>query len=227
MQTSNSQRDCITTPTPSFVSHGGQVGAPSAVPTPFTPASALISGAWQHNRHLTHSSLVGSFHAAGNGNVHQFDSLMCACLPCPQNPGSKGTVGALCNPDDRICGPEPRRAPANKICFSGVGDYTFTKAQKNVKAVFRVDVEDRGEPGGGSGPPPSDRYRIRLWLLGASCGRQFDADSAQGLALRQAVACANPLTENVSPSAGPPDIDDAGDLSQGNQQIHPMTGAMQ
>src|SRR2546430_11156719 len=34
--------------------------------------------------------------------------------------------------------------------------------------------------------------------------RQFDADSAQGLALRQAVACANPLTENVSPSAGPP-----------------------
>jgi hypothetical protein len=224
-QTSNSQQPCITTPPPKFVSHGGQVGAPLGVATPFTPASDCIWGEWQHNRHSSRKALVGSFHAAGNGNVHQFDSLMCACLPCPESPGAGGVIGALCNHNDRICGPEPRRAPANKICFSGVGDYTFTKSRKTVKAVFRVDVEDRGEPGGKSGPSPRDRYRIRLWILDPSCGRPFDSDSAEGQALRQAVACVNPLTEDVGPSAGLPDIDDGGDMNRGNHQIHPLTGA--
>jgi hypothetical protein len=194
------------------------------VATPFTDASTCIRGEWQHDRHLG-EGLVGSFHAAGNGTIHQFDSLMCACLPCAENPNSGGVVGGLCNPGDRICGPTPPSAPANKICFSGVGDYTFTKGQKTVKAVFRVDIEDHGEPGGKSGPAPNDRYRIRLWILGALCGKEFEPDSDRGLALRQAVACSNPLTENVSSSAGSPDIDDGGDMDQGNHQIHPLTGA--
>jgi hypothetical protein len=223
-QPGTSQVSTMPRPRAVFTSHAGQVGAPFGVSTPFTPASACIRGEWQHNRHLTRNSLAGSFHAAGNGTVQQFDSIMCACLPCPGG-ATGGQIGVLCNQNDRVCGPEPRRAPANKICFSGVGDYTFTRGQKTVKAVFRVDIEDRSEPGGRSGRLPPDRYRIRLWVLDASTGRVFDPDSPQGMALRLAVACTDPLTEAVDRSAGPPDIDDGGAMIQGNHQIHPQTGA--
>ena len=185
--------------------HGGQVGAPVGVPTPFTPDSACIAGEWTHVRHIR-KGLFGNFHA------RNFDSLECACLPCPENPDVQGVVGALCNPGDRICGPEPRRAPANKICFSGSGDYALTRGRRTKRSVvFRVDVEDRGEPGGTNGPPLPDRYRIRIWFV--------DPDSNEGLTLRQAVACADPTTENIT--APTPDIDDGGDLIRGNQQIHP------
>lgn len=213
------QSACIPTPAPEKVTHGGQVGAPFSVATAFDPNSKCISGEWEHVRHIG-TGLDGNFHASN------FDSLMCACLGCPENPGSPGIVGELCNPGDRICGPEPRRAPANKICFSGVGDYAVTGGNKTPQiAIFRVDIEDRGE--GPTNPP--DRYRIRIWLLNstdADCGRPFTADSPEGLALRLAVGCANPLTEDVSPNAGPPDIDDSGDLIKGNHQIHPATGAV-
>jgi len=185
--------------------HGGQVGAPIGVATPFTPDSACIAGEWTHVRHIR-PRLFGNFHA------RSFDSLECACLPCPENPDAPGVVGALCNPDDRICGPEPRRAPANKICFSGPGDYALTNGKRDRRSVvFRVDVEDRSEPGGTNGPPPPDRYRMRIWFV--------DPASSEGLTLRQAVACANPTTEDIS--APPPNIDDGGDLIRGNQQIHP------
>jgi len=187
--------------------HGGQVGASIGVATPFTPDSACIAGEWTHVRHIR-PRLNGNFHA------RSFDSLMCACLPCPENPDVQGVVGALCNPDDRICGPEPRRAPDNKICFSGAGDYALTNGKRDRRSVvFRVDVEDRSEPGGTNGTPPPDRYRIRIWLV--------DADSSAGMALRSEVACADPTTETVSASAPTPDIDDGGDLIRGNQQIHP------
>src|SRR5438876_114298 len=191
--------------------HGGQVGAPVGVATAFTPDSACIAGEWTHVRHIR-PGLFGNFHA------RSFDSLMCACLPCPENPDVQGVGGALCNPDDRICGPEPRRAPANKICFSGPGDYALTQGNRAKRSVvLRVDVEDRGEPGGTNGPPPPDRYRMRMWFV--------DADSGAGLSLRQAVACADPTTENLTAVPGTsvptPDIDDGGDLIRGNQQIHP------
>ena len=191
--------------------HGGQVGAPVGVPTAFTPDSACIAGEWEHVRHIR-KGLFGNFHA------RSFDSLMCACLPCPENRDVQGVAGALCNPGDRICGPEPPRAPANKICFSGPGDYAITQGNRAKRSVvFRVDVEDRGEPGGTNGPPPPDRYRMRMWFV--------DADSGAGLSLRQAVACADPTTENLTGVPGTsvptPDIDDGGDLIRGNQQIHP------
>src|SRR5438034_1332917 len=185
--------------------HGGQVGAPIGVATPFTQDSACIAGEWSHVRHIR-PRLFGNFQA------RSFDSLECACLPCPENPDAPGVVGALCNPDDRICGPEPRRAPANKICFSGPGDYALTNGKRDRRSVvFRVDVEDRSEPGGTNGPPPPDRYRMRIWFV--------DPASSEGMTLRQAVACANPTTEDIS--APPPNIDDGGDLIRGNQQIHP------
>jgi len=139
-------------------------------------------------------------------------------------------VGETCNPNDRICGPEPRHAPANKICFSGVGDYTFTTGNKTVKAVFRVDIEDRSEGNSQSSSPPPDRYRMRLWLLDPSCGRNPDPNSAEAMALRIA-ASADPTkiaslatTEELKVSIQP-DIDDGGDMTQGNHQIHPATGA--
>jgi hypothetical protein len=122
------------------------------------------------------------------------------------DPNAPGQLG-LCNPDARTCGPEPRRAPSNKICFSGPGDDSFTKGRRDDRAVvFRVDIEDRSEPGGTNGPPPSDRYRIRIWFV--------DPDSPAGNTLRMQVACANPATENVLTSPTP-DVDDGGDLQRG------------
>ena len=86
-----------------------------------------------------------------------------------------------------------------------------SKRRESRSVVFRVDVEDRSEPGGTNGPPPPDRYRIRIWFVAP--------DTSDGLTLRQEVACANPITEEVTAST--PDIDDGGDLIRGNQQIHP------
>jgi len=229
-QTNSYQSDCITTPLPTNLSHGGQVGAAFTVETPFSPNNPCISGEWQHNRHLNGNSLVGVLHASGNGNEHQFDSLLCACLPCPENPGAIGVVGETCNPGDRVCGPEPRRAPANKICFSGVGDYTFTQGNKTVKAVFRVDISDHGEGNSPANPAPLDRYRIRIWVLDPACGRNPDPNSSEAMAIRYA-ASADPnqiavlaTTENLKVNIQP-DIDDGGNMTQGNHQIHPETGA--
>src|SRR5439155_874018 len=127
--------------------HGGQVGAPVGVATAFTPDSVCIQGEWQHVRHIK-PKLNGNFHA------RTFDSLNCACLPCAGDPGSGTVTDGLCNPGDRICGPEPRRAPDNAICFSGVGDYALTNGNRAARSViFRVDVQDHSEPGGTNGPP--------------------------------------------------------------------------
>jgi hypothetical protein len=229
-QTNVFQTDCITTELPTHISHGGQVGAAFGVESAWSPNSPCIRGEWQHNRHLKGNSLVGVLHASGNGNEHQFDSLLCACLPCDDDPGAVGVVGGICNPGDRICGPEPRRAPANKICFSGVGDYTFTTGNKTVKAVFRVDIEDRSEGNSHASAEPPDRYRIRIWILDPACGRSADPTTPANMAIRFA-ASADPAqianlatTENLKVNI-PPDIDDGGDMIQGNHQLHPATSA--
>ena len=96
------------------------------------------------------------------------------------------------------------------------------------KAVFRVDIEDRGEAKGPSQLP--DRYRIRLWLLDPSCGRNSDPDSKEAMELRFAASAdpdkiANPATTEDLKVNIPPDIDDGGNMTQGNHQIHPETGA--
>src|SRR5438045_9796684 len=126
--------------------------------------------------------------------MHQSDRVLVSYLPCPENPVTVGIVGNLCNPGDKICGPDPRHAPANKICFSGVGDYTFTAGNKTVKAVFRVDIEDRSEGNSQSSAPPPDRYRIRIWVLDPSCGHNPDPNSAEALAIRFAASSSpNPI----------------------------------
>ncbi|TMA38748.1 MAG: hypothetical protein E6J79_05785 [Deltaproteobacteria bacterium] len=178
------------------------MGAPLGFVTAFSPATPCIHGSWTHVRH----SRSGNFH------THTFDSLVCGCLPCPENPDAPGEVGGLCNPGDRICGPEPPRAPANKICFSGIGDYTLTSGRRDLDVAYRVDVEDRSEPGGINGPAPPDRYRMRIWLLDG------DPDSPSNLDLRQAISCGASLDEDIS--APPPDFDDGGTATRGNLQIH-------
>src|SRR6185436_9503421 len=141
--------------------HGGRVGAPVGS-AGFDPDSECIHGNWEVVRHEKGNS-EGNFHAKS------YDSLMCACLACPEDPGSGFVIGGLCNPGARTCGPEPRRAPANKICFSGVGDFAESKGGRAARSVlFRVDVEDRSEPGNshaGGAAPPADRHRIRIWIL--------------------------------------------------------------
>jgi hypothetical protein len=198
-----------TFPTVIKATHGGQVGASVGVATAFTPDSACIKGEWTHVRHVR-KGLRGNFHG------RSFDSLNCACLPCAESAGSGVVEDGLCNPDDRICGPEPRRAPDNAICFSGVGDYAMTKGRRARRTVvFRVDIQDHSEPGGQQGSEPPDRYRIRIWFLNGD-----DPASADAIALRMGVACAQAGVELLS--VRDPDIDDGGDLIKGNHQIHPQ-----
>src|SRR5439155_23982717 len=116
--------------------HGGQVGAPVGAPTAFTPDSACIAGEWTHVRHIR-PGLFGNFHA------RSFDSLMCACLPCPEDPDVQTLVGELCDPNDRICVSELRLAPANKICFSGVVDYALYVGSTLQSLLLRGDVVER------------------------------------------------------------------------------------
>ncbi len=163
-----------------YVTHGGQVGAPvgnkicvidTSLPN-FFLGNPCIHGRWTHVRH-------GFGGNANEGNFHArfFDTLDCACLDtnmdatCHYAPGT--VVNGLCNPGNRCLGPEPRKAPANKIAFTGVGDWQCEKGGREPRTcLFRVDIEDRGEPGNDHaldlGHKPCrvpDRYRIRIWVL--------------------------------------------------------------
>jgi hypothetical protein len=141
-------------------------------------------------------------------------------------------VGTLCNPGDRICGPEPRRAPANKITFSGVGDYALNTGNRQPRSVlFRVDIEDRSEPGGNSGTPPPDRHRIRIWILTDAELAQLNNSADRLLNFRKAIAASTVNTVLQDGAVGSnglavpngtavfgvraPDIDDGGVLDKG------------
>ena len=166
--------------------------------------SADICGQWQHVRH-GFNNRKQSFHTS------YFDSLRCACLAC-------GTLtplpeGEVCNPEDRVCGPEPRRANANAIAVTGVGTMAVTPGKKVVDVVFRIYVEDRGEPGGspfGHPSDPPDVYAIQLWVV----------NPLQSAALRASIS--GYLGTGVPPGVAVPDIADFGDLSRGNHQLHPV-----
>jgi len=209
-----------------YVTHGGQVGAPFGAETVFEPNAECVRGQWEHVRHGSDGS-EGNFHSA------YFDSLMCACLGCtdPQTGQwlAPMVLSALCNPDNRVCGPEPRRAPANAICFSGVGNWSEGKGRKGQEnVVFRVYIEDRSEPGGS--PPgrhhaddPPDVYSIQIWSINGN------PDSPQNLALREAIS-ASSIGEGINVPAAAlairaPDLNDSGVLGRGNHQIHPSTKA--
>lgn len=220
-------RQQSSTPSVRFVTHGGQVGAPVGTETAFAPDTPCIQGNWEHVRHMKNGN-KGNFHAKS------FDSLMCACLGCPEDPTAPITLGGLCNPGARTCGPEPRKAPANKITFSGVGDFTEATGKRETRSVvFRVDIEDRGEPGNssaGGSEPPNDRHRIRIWILTAKELKDLNNPANQLLAFRKAIS-ASFGTSVKDGAPGPngsavfgvraPDIDDGGEMDHGNHQIHP------
>jgi hypothetical protein len=168
---------------------GGQVGAPCGCIGCFDSLDQ-IQGSWETSR----KTRRGSFHAL------DFNSLVCGC---------DGVMdGKLCNPGDRELGPEPRPAPANLACFSGVGDFNPTNGKRTIRVAFRVEVEDRSEPAVGK-VAPDDVYRIRIWI-------PTKDETAEDLANQ---ACCT----NVAPTGRAPDIDDGGNLIHGNIQIHPPT----
>lgn len=231
-RTTGGGRQAASFPAVRYVTHGGQVGAPVGNETAFSPDSTCIQGNWEHVRHIK-AGLRGNFHAKS------FDSLMCACLGCPEDPFAPITIGGICNPDNTTCGPLPRKAPANKITFSGVGDYVLTQGNRTPRSVlFRVDLEDRGEPGNssaGGAEAPNDRHRIRIWILTAQELAKLNNPADRLLGFRQAIAASNGLTlkDGATINGQPvpngtavfgvraPDIDDGGDMTHGNHQIHP------
>ena len=197
--------------------------------------------------------LVGNFHA------RYYDTLDCACLDTnlittPVSiTGPAGTqnyinlvygpgtvTDGVCNEDDhKVAGPQPRPAPANKIVFTGVGDWADPNGRRAPRAtLFRVDIEDRSEPGGShpkGGVPPPDRYRIRIWVLTTSelaqlKGRNSPGDDKFLLNFRNAISACNGLNVqdgatvpngHVAFGVRAPDVDDGGELERGNHQIHP------
>jgi hypothetical protein len=195
---------------------GGQVGAPCGCIGCFNGFDQ-VQGQWQYSR----KKQQGTLHASG------FNSLVCGCESCgTDNQLQSKLSGQLCNAKDLECGPGHPAAPANIACFSGTGDYSITPGKTRTVA-FRVNVEDRGEPGSGqnatctsAGKPLTcctglgtgecdDVYRIQVYIPN-------DTENATDLAA--AICCTGP---GIIPNR-PPDIDDGDDLVQGNIQIHPQ-----
>jgi cysteine-rich repeat protein len=139
-----------------------------------------ISGHWTHNLKVE----KGKFHAS------DYSSL-------------------VCNLDDGE-GPKPRKAPANSACFAGIGYLDMKQSRGNQRVAFRVEVEDRGEPGAGkNSDKQADVYRIRVWI--PEQGQEPED-------LLDSICCLN-----ADPLEVPePDIDDGADLIHGNIQIHPV-----
>jgi hypothetical protein len=175
--------------------HGGQVGAPCGCVGCFDEFDH-IQGNWTHQRMKQKS----------NFKADDFNSLVCGCIDLEGNP--LPLDGKLCG--DREVGPLPRKAPANAICFTGRGHLKRNGKSSNV--AFRVDIEDRGEPGAGANSAPTpDFYRMRIWVPKGQETVESLADGA---------CCTN--SNPVGDAARHPDIDDGGDVTHGNLQIHPQ-----
>jgi hypothetical protein len=238
------------------ITHGGQLGAPfSQEDCGAILGNPCIRGQWQHVRHYVGKAnprdvFDMNFHSVTPKG--QFDSLMCACLGCcdPESGAfiTPITVGGICNPDDhKVCGPQPRPAPANAIIFSGVGritpedDVKGNRAERSEWVIFRVYIEDRSEPGGfhpKGAVRPADIYCFQAWKTGIKVSKKPDF-STVAAEFRQALGQANcdflaalqsgalPIGSLPSPevSGTTADIQDCGPMSTGNHQIHPSTSA--
>jgi len=174
-----------------YVTHGGQVGAPvgnkvcsidTNLPN-FFLGNPCIHGRWTHVRHVQ-GGLEGNFHA------RFFDTLDCACLDTNLSASCQFGAGTVLHDvcGDRSTGPLPRKAPANKIAFTGVGDWACPNGRRESRAcLFRVDIEDRGEPGNAHALASNkkenripDRYRIRIWVLSDDELQQLQGRHATG-----------------------------------------------
>jgi len=183
------------------VHFGGQVGAPCGCIGCFDTFDH-IQGSWETQRRKQ----KGNFHAK------EFNSLVCGCQDVEGQPAVLD--GNLCNPGDRDAGPEPRPAPANVACFSGKG--TIKRGGNVIDVAFRVEVEDRGEPGAGpNSDPTADVYRLRVWVPKGQ-------ETLDGLA--SGACCLN--VDPTGQASRNPDIDDGREhLIHGNIQIHPQIPA--
>jgi cell division septation protein DedD len=95
-------------------------------------------------------------------------------------------------------------------CFSGIGSYSATGTGKKTQLVaFRVEVQDRGEPGAGA-----DSYRIRIWIPSSGESLKTFADCA----------CCTNGEDPVAACGRGPNVDDGGTLTGGNIQIQPQIG---
>jgi len=238
------------------ITHGGQLGAPfSHMDCGEVLGNPCIRGQWQHTRHYQGTAnprdvIDMDFHSQTPKG--QYDSLDCACLGCcdPETGVfiTPIVLNGICNPDDhKVCGPQPRPAPANAIIFSGVGKVTPTDDVRGSRAaqaewvVFRVYIEDRSEPGGGhpgGAVEPADIYCFQAWKTGIKVSKKPDFTTISA-AFRTALGAANcafleslksgSLPIGTLPSAEvagmTADIQDCGPLESGNQQIHPSTSA--
>jgi len=223
------------------ISHSGTVGAPfNQLDCGETLDNDCITGRWQHTRYYQGKGRKQeSFSSVG-----VFDSLNVACLGCCDP--STGAfippviVGALCNPD-AACGPEPRPAPGNAIIFSGIGQLKSGFEGTTQYVVYRVYIEDRGEPGGfypEGAIEPADTYCFQAWKTGILVSKKPDF-STVATAFRAALGAANcdflesletgalPIGTLPSPTVNgiTADIQDCGPLYSGNEQLQPSTEA--
>jgi hypothetical protein len=243
------------------ITHGGQLGAPfSQMDCGAILGNPCIRGQWSHTRHYEGKAnprdvFDMNFHSQTPKG--QYDSLSCACLGCcdpatgvfiPPSVGPLIRKFQLCNPDDhKVCGPQPRPAPANAIIWSGIGKVTPTDDVRGSRAaqaewvVFRIYIEDRSEPGGGhpgGAVEPADIYCFQAWKTGIKVSKKPDF-SAIAADFRLALGEANcdflaalesgafPIGTLPSPTVDgvTADIQDCGPMHDGNHQIHPSTGA--
>src|SRR6185295_3890620 len=90
-----------------------------------------------------------------------------------------------------------------------------TAGRRSIPVGFRVEIEDRGEPGGGNNAGNlDDVYRIRIW---------FGSSTADAVAKAEAACCQNDIASVIG-NIGPPNVLDGGNLIHGNLQIHKLTG---
>jgi hypothetical protein len=243
------------------ITHGGQLGAPfSQMDCGAILGNPCIRGQWSHTRHYEGQAnprdvFDMNFHSQTPKG--QYDSLSCVCLGCcdpatgvfiPPTLGPLVHKFQLCNPDDhKVCGPQPRPAPANAIIWSGIGkvtpvdDVRGSRAAQAEWVVFRVYIEDRSEPGGGhpkGAVEPADIYCFQAWKTGIKVSKKPDF-SGIAAEFRTALGEANceflealeagtfPIGTLPSPIVNgmTADIQDCGPMHDGNHQIHPSTSA--
>jgi len=243
------------------VTHGGQLGAPfSQMDCPGGPlGNPCIRGQWQHTRHYVGKGnpreiFDMDFHSNTPKGI--YDTLDCACLGCcdpetgvfiPASTAERIHKFVLCNPDDhKVCGPQPRPAPANAIIFTGIGKLSPASDagvdnRNTTYVIFRVYIEDRSEPGGGhpgGAVEPADIYCFQAWKTGILVQKKpnFDNVEVDFRKALQADSCnfLSELNDGTRPVGSLPsntvdgrtaDVHDCGPLHDGNHQIHPSTSA--
>ena len=141
-----------------------------------------------------------------NFKADDFNSLVCGCIDLEGNP--LPLDGKLCG--DREVGPLPRKAPAQRHLLHGPWPPEAQRQEQQRRVPCRHRGSRRAGAGANSAPTP-DFYRMRIWVPKGQETVESLADGA---------CCTN--SNPVGDAARHPDIDDGGDVTHGNLQIHPQ-----